>query len=91
MAHNLVRQKTSNIIEWIGEGFTFEDVATDGSGSATHFSIVERTDEWGLPANGWDYGSREPLTIATGSLTIPEDFQSGTTVLNGSDGSYTWA
>jgi len=91
MAYNFVRIKGSNVIEYAAEGFTFEDVATDGEGNATHFSIVERVDEWNLPASGWDYGSREPLTIATGSITIPETFESGTTVLNGTDGSYTWA
>lgn len=87
--YNMVRDKETNVIEWIGSGFTFEDIATGSDGNASHFSLVERQAEWGLPTEGWDYGSREPLTIATGSITIPGDFQSGTTTLTGND-PYTW-
>lgn len=89
MASLLVRRKDDNIIEWIGDDSycTWQDVDNGGE-AATHFTIAEATAEWGLPADGFDYGGRDKITY-TGDL--PENFESGANVLNGDEGNYTWA
>ena len=86
MAYLIVRRKDENIVEWAGndEYATWQDVAGD---PVTHFTIAEADNSWGLPSDGFDYGGRDKITIDT----LPEGFEAGTSVLNGSEGSYSWA
>lgn len=89
MAYLIVRRKDDNIVEWIGhdsEG-TWQDVA-NGEDPATHFTIAEAEAEWGLPENGFDYGGRDKITY---DGNLPDGFEAGVSVLNGSEGSYSWA
>ena len=60
----------------------------NGEDPATHFTIAEAEAEWGLPENGFDYGGRDKITY---DGNLPDGFEAGVSVLNGSEGSYSWA
>ena len=60
----------------------------NGGEAATHFTISEETAEMKLPTDGWDYIGRDKITMD--DADVPEDKESGA-ILNGSEGSYTWA
>jgi len=87
MAYLIVRRKDDNIVEWAGndEYATWQDVAGD---PVTHFTIAEADNTWGLPSDGFDYGGRDKITY---DGDLPDGFEAGVNVLNGSEGSYSWA
>ena len=88
MAKLIVKRIDDNIVEWIGDDSycTWED-KDNGGEAATHFTIAEANEDWGLPVNGFDYGGREKITY---NGDLPDGFECGVTTLTGTEGSYTW-
>ena len=70
-----------------GHGYTWVD-KDNGGEAATHFTISEETAEMNLPTDGWDYIGRDKITMD--DADVPENKEAGA-ILNGSDGSYSWA
>tara|TARA_B100000925_G_C21630394_1_gene312775 strand:- start:11 stop:274 length:264 start_codon:yes stop_codon:yes gene_type:complete len=87
MAYNLVRRKEDNVVEWFGHNFTWVD-KDNGGEAATHFTIAEETAEMKLPEAGFEYSSRDKITMD--DADVPDDKEAGA-ILNGSEGSYSWA
>ena len=87
MAYNLVRRKEDNVVEWFGHNFTWVD-KDNGGEPATNFTIAEETAEMMLPDAGFEYSSRDKITMD--DADVPDDKEAGA-ILNGSEGSYSWA
>jgi hypothetical protein len=87
MAYNLVRRKEDNVVEWFGHNFTWVD-KDNGGEPATNFTIAEETVEMKLPEAGFEYSSRDKITMD--DADVPDDKEAGA-ILNGSEGSYSWA
>ena len=83
------KEKTSST-DWLEKEYntSLQKYKDNGGEAATHFTISEETAEMKLPTDGWDYIGRDKITMD--DADVPEDKESGA-ILNGSEGSYTWA
>ena len=81
MAELVVRRKSDNVVEYVCGIGSFVDADSE------HFTIDLAEDSWGLPQPGWPKSEMEGISLDS----IPDGFNAGSSVLNGSDGNYTWS